>query len=434
MRKNTAWCTVYGMFEYLNTFISRLELPVWLHNIVDPGARLLTLLVAVVIIRFLVKKLVVANLERLIKKSRSRLDDFFVSRAVFKRLTHLGPALTIYAFSFILFSAYPGLQSALNLFSVVYFILVIFWSFQAVLGALEDIYNTRPYAAERPIRIYMQLLSLLSYIICFFILLSLVFDIQITRVFAGLGAMAAVLMLVFKDTILGFVAGIQLSANRMVRVGDWIEMPSHNADGDVLEITLNTVKVQNWDRTITTIPTYELVSRPFMNWRGMTESGGRRIKRSVNLDMKSVQFCTPEMLEKYKKIHHLKDYIEEREKEIIEYNKANSIDESVPVNGRHMTNIGVFRKYLENYIRRHPKINQDMIFIVRQLQSSEKGLPIEIYAFSREQSWVRFEEVQSDIFDHVLAVIPEFSLRVFQLPGGDDIQSLGGLFKAEKLS
>ena len=240
----------------------------------------------------------------------------------------------------------------------------------------------------------------------------------------GLGAMAAVLILVFKDTILGFVASIQLSANKMVNVGDWISMPKYNADGTVIDISLNTVKVQNWDKTIATIPTYALVSESFNNWKGMEESGGRRIKRSINIDMKSVDFLNKDQIDKFRKYHVLKDYITSKEKEISDYNKSLKLDEDTITNGRKMTNLGTFRKYLENYLHNHPKIHQDMTFLVRHLQPTEKGLPIEIYVFSNDQAWANYESIQADIFDHILAIIPEFGLRVFQNPTGDDFQKL----------
>jgi miniconductance mechanosensitive channel len=236
--------------------------------------------------------------------------------------------------------------------------------------------------------------------------------------------MAAVLILVFRDTILGFVASIQLSANNMVKPGDWIEMPSHNADGTVLDISLNTVKVQNWDKTIATVPTYALVSESFRNWKGMEESGGRRIKRSINIDMNSVCFVDDKMAERFKKIQVLKDYVVNREEEIKKYNEENKIDGSVVVNGRRMTNLGTFRKYVEEYLLQHPKIHNDMTFLVRQLQPDERGLPIEIYVFSNDQAWANYEAIQADIFDHILAVIPQFDLRVFQSPSGRDFQNL----------
>lgn len=410
--------------EWLRNFLETTNMPLWSFDIIDFSVRTTGMIIVSTIFYYIVKKVLLYYIVRFIKKSKSDKDDFFVSRKVFHRLSHLAPAIIIYSLGAGIYEPFQGFAQFLHTSSVIYMVVVLFWSIHAFLRALEDIYNTMPFAHERPIRGYMQLVNLISYFIGGLIIVSILFDVQVTRIFAGMGALAAVLMLVFKDTILGFVAGIQLSANKMVRVGDWIEMPSHNADGDVLEITLNTVKVQNWDRTITTIPTYALVSNPFMNWRGMVESGGRRIKRSINLDMRSVKFCTPEMIEKFKKIHHLRDYLNERQKEIEAYNLTHGVDESVIVNGRRMTNLGVFRKYLENYIRRHPKLNTDMIFLVRHLQPSEKGIPVEVYVFSREQAWVKYEEVQADIFDHILAVIPEFDLRVFQLPAGDDLRSL----------
>jgi miniconductance mechanosensitive channel len=236
----------------------------------------------------------------------------------------------------------------------------------------------------------------------------------------GLGASAAILMLVFKDSIMGFVSGIQLSANKMLKVGDWIAMPKYNADGTVIEVTLNTVKVRNWDNTIITIPPYALVSDSFQNWRGMQESGGRRVKRSVNIDMNSVKFCTPEMLEKYRKIHLLRDYINITEDVVKKYNEDNSIDNSVLVNGRRQTNLGVFRAYLTQYLKNLPEVNQELTCMVRQLQPTDHGIPVELYFFSAIKEWVIYEGVQADVFDHVLAIIPEFDLSVFQSPSGAD--------------
>ena len=240
----------------------------------------------------------------------------------------------------------------------------------------------------------------------------------------GLGASAAILMLVFRDTILGFVSGIQLSANNMLKVGDWISMPKYGADGTVIEVTLNTVKVRNWDNTITTIPPYLLVSDSFQNWQGMRESGGRRVKRSINIDMSSVRFCTPEMLAKYRKIQLLKDYIDKTEKVVELYNKEHHIDNSILVNGRRQTNLGVFRAYLNSYLKSLPTINQELTCMVRQLQPTETGIPLELYFFSAIKDWVPYEEVQADVFDHVLAIIPEFGLRVFQNPSGEDLREL----------
>jgi len=241
---------------------------------------------------------------------------------------------------------------------------------------------------------------------------------------SGVGALAAVMMLIFRDSILGFVAGIQLAANKMVAVGDWIEMPKYGADGDVLEVALTTVKVQNWDKTITTIPTYALISESFKNWRGMAESGGRRIKRSVSLDMSSIKFCDEEMLDRYRKIQYISEYIETKKIELEKFNQATEVDHASLANGRRMTNIGTFRAYVQAYLRNHPEINKDMTFLIRQLPPSENGLPIEIYVFSKDKVWANYEAIQADIFDHILAVVPEFDLRVYQNPTGADFQAL----------
>jgi miniconductance mechanosensitive channel len=229
---------------------------------------------------------------------------------------------------------------------------------------------------------------------------------------------------VFKDPILGFAAGIQLSANKMVMIGDWVEMPKYDADGDVIEVGLTTVKVQNWDKTITMIPTYSLISESFKNWRGMQDSGGRRIKRSIHIDISSIRFCTGEMLERFAKIQYISDYIAEKKEEVAAHNQTHRVDTSILVNGRHLTNVGTFRAYVEAYLRHHPLINQEMTFLVRQLAPTEHGLPIEIYVFSRDKVWANYEAIQADIFDHLLAVVPEFDLQVFQNPTGSDFQGL----------
>ena len=255
---------------------------------------------------------------------------------------------------------------------------------------------------------------ILVYFIAGIFIIGIIFDKSPLYLLGGLSAIAAVLLLVFKDTILGLVASIQLSANKMLKPGDWIEMPKHNANGTVIDISLNTVKVQNFDKTISTIPTYSLVADSFLNWSGMEESEGRRIKRSINIDMKSVQFCDEEMLERFKKLHLIQSYISDRQKEITDHNKKLGIeDESYP-NGRRQTNLGIFRKYLEEYLKNNPHTNNNMTLLVRHLQPTETGLPVEIYMFSKNKDWVDYEGIQADIFDHILAIIPEFKLRVFQ--------------------
>jgi len=373
---------------------------------------------------YITKKFIIRVLDAFFKKTKSKYDDYLVKRKVFHKLSHLAPAVVILLMTGVIFYDFPKFSAALSSVVFVYIVFVFVSSISSFLKAVDDVYNTFDFAKERPIKGYIQVAQIVLYSVAVLISVSILFGINMTAIFTGLGAIAAVILLIFKDTILGLVAGVQLTANNMVKIGDWISMPSHNADGIVLEITLNTVKVQNWDKTITTIPTYALVTDSFSNWRGMEESGGRRIKRHINLDMQSVKFCTEDMLNKFRKIAYLSKYIDNKQKELEEYNKKNNFDDAVLVNGRRMTNLGVFRKYLEEYLWHHPKINKKMTFLVRHLQPTEKGIPIEIYVFSKDKEWAKYEAIQADIFDHILAVIPEFELSVFQFPTGNDLEKL----------
>ncbi len=373
---------------------------------------------------FTTRKLVLAGIRRIAGRTKTRLDDILITRRVLHKLAHIVPALIIYSTADLVFADYSGLEVFIERVCLIYMVVVIILALDAFINALHEIYLTLPVAEGRPIKGYLQVVKILVYFIGIILIISIIMWQSPKILLGGLGAMAAILLLVFRDTILGFVASIQLSANKMVTPGDWIEMPSHNADGTVLDISLNTVKVQNWDKTIATVPTYALVSESFRNWKGMEESGGRRIKRSINIDMNSVKFVDKEMLKKFRSISILKEYIESKENEIRQYNEEKKIDDSVLVNGRRMTNLGTFRKYVEEYLLNHPKVHNDMTFLVRHLQPSDRGLPIEIYVFSNDQAWANYEAIQADIFDHILAVIPEFSLKVFQNPTGSDFTNL----------
>ena len=372
---------------------------------------------------FIVKRIIISGIQRLTRRTKNDWDDVFVRRKVFNRLAHLAPAIVVYYALQYIFDA-PRLVTFLGNLSQAYMVLIVLLVIDAVLNALHEIYRMLPVSKGRNIKGFIQVIKIVFYFVAIILVISIFSGEAPKALMGGLGAMAAVLILVFKDTILGFVASIQLSANNMVNVGDWIAMPKYNADGDVIDISLNTVKVQNWDKTIATIPTYALVSESFNNWKGMEESGGRRIKRSINIDMKSVGFLDSEQIEKFRKYHLLSGYISEKEKEIEAFNKSLELDDSVVTNGRRMTNLGTFRVYLENYLQQHPKIHNDMTFLVRHLQPTDKGLPVEIYVFSNDQAWANYEAIQADIFDHILAIMPEFGLRVFQNPTGDDFQKL----------
>ena len=392
---------------------------------------------------FLTRHIILRIVARIARKTKTDWDDILVKNKVFNGLAHLIPAFIIYFtanFSYPLIHQplseldaatlhqlsqdyYFTLAGILSKIARVYFTIIVVYVGNTVLNSGMEIYNTTEYAHHRPVKGYVQLLKILIYFMAAIMIISVLLERDPTVLLAGLGAMAAVLLLVFKDTILGFVASIQLSANEMVKIGDWIEMRSHGADGTVIDITLNTVKVQNWDKTISTIPTYALVAESFNNWKGMEESGGRRIKRSVSIDTGSIKFCDAAMLSRFEKFLLICDYEKQKEEEVREFNKSKKISDEDVISGRRQTNVGIFRKYLEVYLRQHPMVNQDMTFLVRQLHPTTTGLPIEIYVFCKDKAWANYEAIQADIFDHIFAVIPEFELRVFQEPSGIDISN-----------
>jgi len=359
-----------------------------------------------------------------VRKTKFKWDDIFLESKVFMRLSHFAPALVIYLMAGWALEPYPGWLTFVQKLTFLYMISAGALFLFAFINAWHKIYLTLPISEHRHIKGYLQLLKIFIGFIASLIIISLIFNKDLTTLVAGLGAMAAVLMLIFKDTILGLVASVQISANNMVKIGDWISLPSRGADGTVIDITLNVIKVQNFDKTIITVPTYSLVQESFQNWTGMEKSGGRRIKRAVHIDVRSIGFLEESQIDKLKRIQILRDYIETKEKDLKDFNEKHNIDDSVLVNGRRMTNVGTFRAYINAYLKQHPKIHNDMTFLVRQLPVSEKGLPIEIYVFSKDQEWARYEAIQADIFDHLLAVVPEFGLRVFQNPTGYDFQQL----------
>jgi miniconductance mechanosensitive channel len=389
-----------------------------------------TAIVAVVVflslvVNWLAKQLLLRGLSRFIGKTSTTWDDLFLRAGVFSRLSHLAPALVIYAAADVIFPEETMVRYSMFVtrVSAAYMVVVGCLVIDAFLTALVHVYRTFEVSRQRPIKSFVQVAKIFVYLVTIILVIAILTDKNPWAFLTGLGALTAVILLVFKDSILGLVAGIQLTSNDMLRIGDWIEMPKYGADGDVIDITLHTVKVQNWDKTISTIPAYSLIADSFKNWRGMNESGGRRIKRSICLDMNSVKFVDAEMAERFRKFALIHDYIDRREKEITEHNVSRAVDTSVLVNGRRMTNLGTFRHYVEAYLRDHPKIHEkNMTLLVRQLKPSETGIPIEIYCFSNDQRWASYEAIQADIVDHILAVIPEFDLRVFQRPSGVDLR------------
>lgn len=369
---------------------------------------------------YLVKQYVLEWLHRFFRKTPTKWDQILFEQGVFKTTALIIPVVLMYRVLPFLHVLAEAVTQALNILVLV----VVALSLDRIIKAGLKIYNFFPIAVRMPIKGYVQILQIGLWIFTGTAILSLLLGQSPWILLSGLGALSAILILVFQDTILSFIAGLQLTWNDQVRVGDWIEMPQYGADGDVEEVALHTVKVRNWDKSITTIPTHKLVGDSFKNWRGMFESGGRRIKRSILIDQTSVRFCDQELLDRLGKIQLLRNYLEQKNKEIEEYNEVHQIDSSSLVNGRHLTNLGTFRAYLIAYLRAHPEINQDMILLVRQLQPTTSGLPMEIYVFTRDVAWVRHESVQADVLDHVLAIISEFDLRVFQNPGGHDLAKL----------
>ncbi len=294
-------------------------------------------------------------------------------------------------------------------------------AFGAILAAVQEVYSRQAISKDRPIKGVLQVVNVVAHLITVIFIIATLMASSPWVLFSGLGAMTAILLLIFRDTLLSLVAGVQLTANDLVRVGDWIEMPQFNADGDVVDIALNSVRVQNWDRTITVIPTHKFLENSFKNWRGMRDAGGRRIKRSIFIDMRAVRFLTEEEIDRFERFALLRDYIAGKRQELEEHNRLHATDPDVVANSRRLTNIGTLRAYVINYLRQHPGVHQGMTLLVRQLQPTAEGLPLEIYTFTNDTAWASYEGIQADIFDHILALLPEFGLRVFQSPSGHDL-------------
>ena len=413
-----------GIREALNNLLTSIGLESSTADVLDK----LILLFIVIVLAFLVqrfcKRLILPSIQKLIKSTKATWDDVIFDKKVIGGLAGLIAPILIYVVAPMIYDEGTAGLKLIERLCMVYIIAVFVRFISALLSAFYIIYNSKEKFRDRPLKGLLQTVQVILYFVAGIAIVSILIDKSPAILLTGLGASAAILMLVFQDSILGFVSGIQLSANDMLRVGDWIEMPKYGVDGDVIEVTLNTVKVQNFDRTIVTIPPTLLMKDSFKNWRGMVDAGGRRVKRSIYVDMASVKFCTSEMLDRYNKIQVLSKYISEKEKVLAEYNKEHHIDDSVVVNGRRQTNLGVFRAYLENYLKNHPNVHHNMICMVRQLQPTEKGLPLELYFFTATTAWIAYEDIQSDIFDHVLAVIPYFDLNVYQAPSGKDLQHI----------
>ena len=401
------------------------------HPVVATGLALAGLVLAALFANYVVKALLLRALNRLLAYTAYGRDPELRRHGMIERLANVMPAFVI--------SLGIALVPNLPAFAVVvvrnvanaFIILMVAIAISAAFNIIDTIYHRRPEARLKPIRGYIQVAKIAVYVVAAFLIIATLIDRSPLILLSGLGAMAAVLILVFQDTLLSLVAGIQISSTDMVRVGDWVEMPSQNADGAVIEIALHTIRVQNWDKTITTVPIRKLVTDSFKNWRGMQESGGRRIKRAIYLDQNSIRFLDAQDYAKLASFGHLESYLKKKRTELEEWNSRLGERANVPANTRRSTNIGTLRAYLDNYLKSHPGIHQDMTIMVRQLAPGPEGLPLEIYCFTNTVAWVDYEGIQSDIFDHILSILPEFDLRVFQSPAGTDFHALPVADRAE---
>ena len=391
------------------------------HPLLPPVVGVLALLVGAVIIDLIAKRLLVGSVRAFAKRSRSTWDDALVTHNVFGRLAQVVPALIFFVGAPFVDGLPDGVVQLVRNVAMGYMVLMLTLALTAALSAANTIYAASPVAKDRPLKGFVQLVQIVVWVFGGVMIIAAVLDRSPLLLLSGFGAMTAILLLVFKDTILSLVASVQLTAQDMVRVGDWIEMPQFGADGDVIDVQLHTVKVQNWDKTITTIPTHRLITDSFKNWRGMSQTGARRIKRAIYVDVSSIRFQTQEEVDHFTRFALLKDHIEAKERELAEYNEGLAAEVDAEVNRRRLTNIGTFRAYAYNYLKNHPKIHKGMTLIVRQLSPGPEGLPLEIYCFTNTTEWAVYEDIQSDIFDHLLAIVPEFGLRLFQKPAGSDL-------------
>jgi miniconductance mechanosensitive channel len=371
---------------------------------------------------FVVRRILTRLILRIVGRAVHDLDVLL--RPVVRSFTRVVPAVIIHQGVSGVPHLAPNVVTLVQNVAGAFMIVAVAIGIGAGLDMANGLYARSPRAHRRSIKGYLQVLKIVIYAIATILVIAALIDRSPLLLLSGLGALAAVLMLVFKDTILSLVASVQLNSNDMLRVGDWIEMPQVNADGDVIDIALHTVKVQNWDKTITTIPTWRLISESYRNWRGMQDSGGRRIKRSLLIDQTSARFLTDAERERMRRFLLIDDYLADKSAEMADWNAKLVEAGRDPVNMRRSTNIGAFRAYVQNYLENHPRIRQDMTLLVRQMQPTETGLPLEIYAFTATVAWAEYEAIQADIFDHLLAILPEFDLRLFQSPSGADFVQL----------
>lgn len=395
---------------------------------INLAINLLVLFGLVMLVNYLLRRFVIESFKAFTNKTKTTFDDFLIKSNFPKYVGRIIPILIIYATVPIILIDHDFILRVVLFLTNLYKIILIVWIFRSLLRTSKNYLKTREEYFDKPLESYMQVLMIFIWIVGLMFVFSEIFDRSVMSFAISLGAASAVILLIFKDTILGFVASIQVSVNDIVRIGDWITFSKYGADGDVTEINLATVRVQNFDNTFTTIPTYSLIADSFQNWRGMQESPGRRIKRAINIKQNSVKFVTIKDLEKLKSITLIAPYLEHRQKEVDKYNKTNNVDTSLPINGRNQTNLGIFRKYADAYLHDHPAINKELYLMVRHLSPTPQGIPLEVLCFSKDKRWESYEYIAADIFDHLIAALPYFDLQLFEAPSGDDIKYLAENF------
>ncbi|MFV9551075.1 mechanosensitive ion channel family protein [Algibacter sp. PT7-4] len=380
------------------------------------GILLVALLLIIVIVDVIIRRLLIGTFTQFASRTKTNFDDLLITNKVPRNIAHIIPLLIALEFVPDVFSDFYNFEIIIEKGLKVFAILLTLWVARSLLNTLKDYLKTLARFKDKPIDSYIQVFMIFAWLGGIMSAIAIITNIPFLKFVTGMGAISAVVILVFKDTILGFVASIQVSINDMVRIGDWITFQKYGADGDVTEINLATVKVQNFDKTITTIPTYALISDSFKNWRGMTSSNGRRIKRALYIKQDGVKYLTTTEVNKLKDIQLISSYLENRQSDISKYNTENNVNKTLLLNGRNMTNLGVFRKYIDAYLNHHSAINKDMMIMARQLAPTTQGIPLEIYAFSSDKRWENYEYIISDIFDHLIAALPYFDLEVFELP------------------
>ncbi len=412
------------VITYLTNFFLSFKLPETISHNLAYLSLLCIIVIISLVIKIILKNFLLRFLHSIIKHTTNKWDDIFIENGVPGRIALIIPAVAIYYFVDLLFSVKSlGLIKFIHLICLIYIIIICVIITNSILNSIVQIYDKYEMSLHTPIKSFVQMFKVIIVLVAIIVIISMLLQRSPWTLLKALGALTAVSLLIFKDSILGLVASIQLSTQKMIRKGDWITMPKFDADGDVIDISLTTVKIQNFDKTIVSVPTYALVSNSFQNWRGMTKTGGRRIKRSINVDMNSFKFLDRSDIDRLKKFEYLGEYLSGKVEELNLHNKKIGIDtESSAMNGRRLTNIGTFRYYIKQYLMHNNKISKNLTFIVRQLQPTEKGLPLQVYVFTNDTNWVNYEGIQADIFDHLLTAVPEFGLSVYQDPTGLDFR------------